>query len=268
MGRIFTFGCSFTDYVWPTWADILLYGNDGKNFGISGSGNESMLYRVMEADRVFNFTKEDQIIVMFTTPIRWDLITNEPPEFLGYGQVINVDKLLKHKDKLYTIEGLCFKSYYSILAIKTYLENKQIKYLFGSVNDIFDDVDNYGKIIEISDDLKKLMCYIDNEVKFELSSVYSFLLKNGYLKEKNWGITKNWKNHDDYHPRPHYFYKYVTKIIQPKLGINLKMTIEDIILFENEIEMNNDKDIFLNTFNQKYPIINNKKCGPQIYIKK
>jgi hypothetical protein len=25
--RIFTFGCSFTEYEWPTWADIILYKN-------------------------------------------------------------------------------------------------------------------------------------------------------------------------------------------------------------------------------------------------
>jgi len=34
MGRIFTFGCSFTEYSWPTWADMILHKREGVNYGI------------------------------------------------------------------------------------------------------------------------------------------------------------------------------------------------------------------------------------------
>ena len=34
--RLFTFGCSFTQYMWPTWADIL-----SKNFNFYESWSEA-----------------------------------------------------------------------------------------------------------------------------------------------------------------------------------------------------------------------------------
>ena len=43
--RLFTFGCSFTDYRWATWANILAYELDCEfhNFGKSGAGNQFQL---------------------------------------------------------------------------------------------------------------------------------------------------------------------------------------------------------------------------------
>ena len=267
MGRIFTFGCSFTNYEWPTWADIIIFNNDGYNMGVSGSGNESMLYRIMEADRKFNFTKEDQIIVMFTTPIRWDLITGDNPIFLGYGQVTNVEEFSKYEGKLYTIEGLCYKSYYSIIAIKNYLENKNINYLFGSILDIFEDVDNYFKIVDVGNELRDLMKYIKDEVNFELPNVYDFLKENEIVKNKTWGITKKWDGYNDYHPRPHQYFKYVKNYISPKLNIDLKITIDDINKIENDIDQAVNMKDYLNMFREKYPIISDKKLGPEIFYK-
>ena len=37
---LYTFGCSFTKYVWPTWADLLLSQVDGENWGMCGGGNK------------------------------------------------------------------------------------------------------------------------------------------------------------------------------------------------------------------------------------
>ena len=37
MSRLFTFGCSFTNYAWPTWADFLgLEFEHFENWGVSG----------------------------------------------------------------------------------------------------------------------------------------------------------------------------------------------------------------------------------------
>ena len=268
MSRIFTFGCSFTNYEWPTWADIIIFNNDGYNMGVSGSGNESMLYRIMEADRKFNFTKEDQIIVMFTTPIRWDLITGDDPMFLGYGQVTNVEEISKYEGKLYTIEGLCYKSYYSIMAIKNYLENKKINYLFGSILDIFEDVDNYFKVVNVGNELRDLMDYVKSDVKFELPNMYDFLNINGFIKDKSWGISKKWDGYNDYHPRPHHHYKYVIENIIPKTNISLKMDVEYINNFESEIDVATNMSNYLNSFNEKYPTILNKKYSADIFYKK
>ena len=65
--RLFTFGCSFTSYLWPTWADILgLEFTSANNWGHSGLGNRAIAERVAEAHAHFNFTKDDVIIVQWT----------------------------------------------------------------------------------------------------------------------------------------------------------------------------------------------------------
>lgn len=76
MGRLFTFGCSFTYYNWPTWADIIAVDQDLElyNFGMAGLGNVGIHQRVLEADCKFNFTKDDKIMIMWTSWCRNDLI--------------------------------------------------------------------------------------------------------------------------------------------------------------------------------------------------
>ena len=40
--RVFAFGCSFTCYRWPTWADLIgkqCEGAEFRNYGKSGAGN-------------------------------------------------------------------------------------------------------------------------------------------------------------------------------------------------------------------------------------
>jgi hypothetical protein len=72
--RLFTFGCSFTNYyLWPTWADLL--GSDYElffNWGHPGLGNKAIAERVVEAHARFRFTKDDIIIVQWTSHLRND----------------------------------------------------------------------------------------------------------------------------------------------------------------------------------------------------
>lgn len=73
--RLFTFGCSFTDYVWPTWANILGYEfRDAEfyNFGKSGAGNQYIFNMIMQADASYNFTHNDIVIVQWTNVSRED----------------------------------------------------------------------------------------------------------------------------------------------------------------------------------------------------
>lgn len=71
MGRIFTFGCSFTGYWYPTWADILIEeaavkGMEGYNYGKSGAGNLYINLRIFEANAKFKFTKDDYVLVCWS----------------------------------------------------------------------------------------------------------------------------------------------------------------------------------------------------------
>jgi hypothetical protein len=75
--RFFAFGCSVTNYKWPTWADII--GRDIKfyeNWGEQGGGNTFIFNSVMEANARYNFTKNDLVIVFWSTKEREDRYLN------------------------------------------------------------------------------------------------------------------------------------------------------------------------------------------------
>jgi hypothetical protein len=77
--RFFAFGCSFTGYMWPTWADVLskeMPQAEFYNLGHSGSGNLMISSRLAEASVKFNFCETDLVIVLWTTFCREDRYLN------------------------------------------------------------------------------------------------------------------------------------------------------------------------------------------------
>lgn len=86
--RLFTFGCSFTQYWrWPTWADIVGRQYDAyENWGICGGGNASIFYNLIEANQRHRFDgATDQVMIMWTNTSREDhYVVNE---WLGLGNI-------------------------------------------------------------------------------------------------------------------------------------------------------------------------------------
>lgn len=69
--KLIAFGCSFTNYVWPTYADVL----KADNIGMSGAGNERIFYEVLKHyknQRLFDY---DGIIVQWSGHNRFDYLT-------------------------------------------------------------------------------------------------------------------------------------------------------------------------------------------------
>lgn len=87
--RIFTFGCSLTDYYWPTWADVVAYQTKIPTFnaGKAGIGNVGISCRIVEYDQKFKFNDEDLILVMWTSWTREDRYRNG--DWLAAGNVFN-----------------------------------------------------------------------------------------------------------------------------------------------------------------------------------
>ena len=72
--RIFAFGCSFTDFVWPTWPVIMSKDLNLplQNWGMCGQGNVAIYHRMLEADLKNNFNESDIVIPVWTTWHRED----------------------------------------------------------------------------------------------------------------------------------------------------------------------------------------------------
>ena len=72
--RCFTFGCSFTKYAWPTWADIIHHQADFPvtNWALPGLGNVGIASLMLECDLKYKFTDKDLILVMWSSWTRED----------------------------------------------------------------------------------------------------------------------------------------------------------------------------------------------------
>lgn len=73
MRRLFAFGCSYTSYSWPTWADYAGIDFDVvQNWGMSGIGNRAIAERVAEANIKYQFTEDDVVIIQWSSHLRND----------------------------------------------------------------------------------------------------------------------------------------------------------------------------------------------------
>ena len=91
--RLFAFGCSFTKYCWPTWADIMAVdlGCEYYNLGIAGLGNVGIMSRMIEADLKWKFKPEDKIVVLWSGFEREDRI-NKFGEWDNFGSIFHAQQ--------------------------------------------------------------------------------------------------------------------------------------------------------------------------------
>ena len=94
--RVFAFGCSFTQYRWPTWADIMgeqCKSAEFRNYGKSGAGNLFISTHISQIDRMLKFTDTDLVLVMWSTFLREDKYINK--EWMTPGNIFTQDILPK-----------------------------------------------------------------------------------------------------------------------------------------------------------------------------
>ena len=74
--RLFTFGCSYTEYIWPTWSDIIAkdLNCENHNYAKAGMGNQGIACRTIEANEKHNFNKDDLVCILWSSWQRIDLL--------------------------------------------------------------------------------------------------------------------------------------------------------------------------------------------------
>jgi len=71
--RLFTFGCSFTKYHYPTWADIIAPNfSEYQNWGDPGAGNNFILNSLVECHSRNVLNKDDTVIILWSGLARTD----------------------------------------------------------------------------------------------------------------------------------------------------------------------------------------------------
>lgn len=146
MKKLFTFGCSFTNYNWPTWADLL--GQEyfpHFNWGYAGLGNRAIADRVAEAHARMPFEKDDVVIVQWSSPLRHDWMRTDLPKTEGtywrtHGSIFSIEnaKTFDQRwmqtfwdEKAYMIQTLN-----AIVATQEFLNGVGVEWYMTSMNDI------------------------------------------------------------------------------------------------------------------------------------
>lgn len=127
--RFFAFGCSFTNWEYPTWADILGYelGVEFYNYGKSGAGNQYIFNTIMQADSFYNFNENDLIIVEWTSVAREDRYKNQnwvTPGNIYTQQEYNAEYVEQWAD----FEGYLVRDLAVIKAVSLFLKNKKLQH--------------------------------------------------------------------------------------------------------------------------------------------
>lgn len=238
MKRVFTFGCSFTSFSWPTWADILVEdfknrGLEGYNFGRCGAGNQFIFIKLMEANAKFKFNKDDLILICWTTMQREDRFANN--EWKTPGSV--------HSQNIYTklfIEKWADPSFYvfrdSAIMSATNLALKQLNcksYQFSmhkikqldsnnlnSTDKATDTViDFYGDTIHL--DFISMMEYLNLTDHSDKAAIKRLRTYYGNETEKD--------SRPEWHPTVDEHRKYLVEKILPALNLELTDKTEDFI---------------------------------------
>jgi hypothetical protein len=211
--RFFAFGCSFTRYWWPTWADLIAQEiPESYNYGLCGAGNHYIFNSVIYAHQKFKFNQDDLIIIMWTNVMREDRYIRGSWLVPGniYTQNTYDENFMKYVDpRGFLIRDLAYMS-----AIDTVLASSGCHYDHLSILPVL-NIENFD--FDITGDLD-LTCNFQNLlVKFK-PSMHTTMYKSDWTKSLN--LIPNVKTKlpyqkqisIDYHPHTQTHFDYLEKI--------------------------------------------------------
>lgn len=223
--KIFAYGCSFTSYNWPSYADILGIQYEVYNKGASGSGNERIFYYLMQDIKENNISKNDIVILQWSGTERFNYLkTNNC--WIGDGNVTlhhnnwifkkikgwynqsyeyekNINLILAAQAILKQLECTCIEmSLYPLPEIdKTFLENDlqgtyQGTYTFTEFSwKTFSDavyVDSHPTVLQHYDIAKRISTQANLHLDIDMNQLQQ--LHNIIDKENIFGNTYSFKD--------------------------------------------------------------------------
>ena len=221
--RFFAFGCSYTDYPWATWADLLchhyhLEGWEVYNYGNSGQGNQHVLDSLVQADVKHNIDDEDVICVLWSSWARedklWPIQGDIPGrvKFGKYGSIVNANEPIAQDfvRSHFLLENYIMKNITAIVAAnRAYNINYQSHI---TSNEEYDD-----KAKDQGDELLKEFCNFKPENRFYDTTDQAYTAERRFAYEQMPQISAN-----DGHPPPGAHLAFVKHKVAPALGITLR----------------------------------------------
>jgi len=202
--RLFTFGCSFTQYRWPTWANLISDQFDKfYNYGLSGFGNLGIACSVAEADARHKFTSDDTVIVMWTNCVREDRWISG--DWYRKGHIIYMQDDERYApdfvEKCVDVKGCYIRDFAQIHLTKKFLETAGCKFEFLSMVEFKQPYAYETENI--------------NDVIFEYRETLDFIKPSIHKTIFNHDWTQPWTQGEqvDYHPLPRDYAKYINTVL-------------------------------------------------------
>lgn len=286
--RLFTFGCSYTNYAWPTWANFLsLEYKIFQNWAMPGLGNRAIAERVAECACRENLNKDDLVIVQWSSHLRNDYynVNEKVSGWQTRGSIfnyINVERVYDRKwiEKFWFEPAYIMHSLNNIRLVQGLLESVGCEYYMTGMGDIREvgadivtDVLHGENISGSQEDRinavkegKHLLYY--REPGFEIYEKQIWQdrsdkwlrplnpFSHDYPEHNLIFIDKDTKvEYQDHHPTPKQHAFWVEKILKDKLHLSeetIKMSheIADIIQ-ELQPKHSDDKDFFAILLNKR-----------------
>jgi len=132
--RLFAFGCSFTQYKWLTWPEIVAYDLNIPmfNLGRAGAGNQYIVNAIAQANEVYNFNSKDLVMICWSGYMREDRWINN--DWTAKGIVTNSPHYdQEFVDKYMDTEGVVVRDFAGFAMVKRLLDKLDCQHHMFSV---------------------------------------------------------------------------------------------------------------------------------------
>ena len=232
-GRLFAFGCSFTNYWWATWPQILAkqFGYQLYNYGRPGAGNLFIFNHIIQADQFYRFNSDDIVAVCWTNVCREDRYVNR--QWHTGGNIFTNPDITPDWIKQYgDPQGYKIRDFALIHAVHDYLANRNCQRFYFSICDLAGRIDQFAE----SNQLKPPAVDLYQQTLSEISpSFYDVLWQDDLNKKYQSDINLISKKFVDGHPSPQESLQYLCNVM------NIKFT--DEVINEVSESQNNWKNI-------------------------
>ena len=223
MHKLYTFGCSFTQYWrWPTWADALgREYNQFENWGLCGAGNSYILWSLIECNQRCRLSSTDEVWIMWTNTSREDRYVKD--RWIEGGNVYwsAGNQLPAEYVKKFACErGYLIRDMANIAAAKQLLDHWGCQYKFMSMVPLGKTNEHTGLGYNPDDfrsedrDVRELYQDVLNTIE---PSVFDVVFEGNWWARP--GIEDNFDpKRRDFHPTPMEHVKYLDWIVPGRLS--------------------------------------------------
>ena len=212
--RLFTFGCSFTKYFWPTWADIVnkqVRPLEYHNTALMGSGNAYISHSFHLNNIIHNFGPDDLVLICWSNIFRndWFIDFEWSQEGNVYANTGKYNSVLH--DELKDPTHYLARDLMNIYSVMNVCEQTGCRYKHLTMVPMFDFVDDSGLVLFTHQEFDNHnVKHLLNFIRPRLEKSFTEVL--GQKVEEKWlGYFPN--NPDwDRHPLPTHHLEYLKTI--------------------------------------------------------